>query len=85
MVNYGLKSLRYLAPKIWDIIPLENSGSLAEFITNKSGYLSTGVVMSNLYPSYRLYRLSVIIEICFRKVYINSPILGQHSSFPKSV
>ena len=21
-VNYGLKSLRYLAPKIWDIIPL---------------------------------------------------------------
>ena len=35
-VNYGLKSLRYLAPKIWDIIPIEirNSGSLAEFITN---------------------------------------------------
>ena len=37
MVNYGLKSLRYLAPKIWDIIPLEirNSGSLAEFKEHK--------------------------------------------------
>ena len=35
-VNYGLKSLIYLAPKIWDIIPVEirNSGSLTEFITN---------------------------------------------------
>ena len=35
-VNYGLKSLRYLATKRWDIIPLEirNAGSLTEFITN---------------------------------------------------
>ena len=35
-VNYGLKSLRYLAPKILNIIPLEirDSGSLTEFITN---------------------------------------------------
>ena len=35
-VNYRLNSLRYLAPKIWDTIPLEiwNSGSLTEFITN---------------------------------------------------
>ena len=34
-VNYGLKSLRYVAPKISDIIPFEirNSGSLTEFIT----------------------------------------------------
>ena len=34
--NYGLKSLRCLAPKIQDIIPLEirNSGGPAEFITN---------------------------------------------------
>ena len=33
-VNYGLKSLRYLASKIWNIIPLEirNSGRLSEFI-----------------------------------------------------
>ena len=37
MVNYGLKSLRYLAPKIWDIIPLEIRilGSLAEFKQHK--------------------------------------------------
>ena len=37
MVNYGLKSLRYLAPEIWDIIPVEvrNSGSLAEFKEHK--------------------------------------------------
>ena len=37
MVNYGLKSLRYLAPNIWDIIPLEirNLGSLAEFKEHK--------------------------------------------------
>ena len=37
MVNYGLKSLRYLAPKIWDIIPLEIRilGSLAEFKEHK--------------------------------------------------
>ena len=35
-VNYGLKSLRYLAPKIWNIIPLEirNANSLTEFTTN---------------------------------------------------
>ena len=35
-VNYDLKSLRYLAPKIWNIIPLEirNSSSCTEFITN---------------------------------------------------
>ena len=40
-VNYGLKSLRYLAPKIWDIIPLEirNSGSLTEFITNIKSWI----------------------------------------------
>ena len=33
---YGLKSLRYLATKIWNIIPLEfiNLGSFTEFITN---------------------------------------------------
>ena len=33
-VSYGLKSLRYLAPKIWNIIPLEirNSSSLTEFM-----------------------------------------------------
>ena len=41
MVNYGLKSLRYLAPKIWDIIPLEirNAGSLTEFITNIKSWI----------------------------------------------
>ena len=40
-VNYGLKSLIYLAPKIWNIIPLEirNSSSLTEFITNIKSYL----------------------------------------------
>ena len=40
-VNYGLKSLRYLAPKIWDIIPLEirNAGSLTEFITNIKSWI----------------------------------------------
>ena len=40
-VNYGLKSLRYLAPKIWDIIPLKlrNSGSLTEFITNIKSWI----------------------------------------------
>ena len=37
-VNYGLKSLRYLAPKIWDIIPLEirNAG---EFTTNIKSWI----------------------------------------------
>ena len=37
-VNYVLKSLRYLAPKIWDIISLEirNSSSLTECIKIKS-------------------------------------------------
>ena len=41
MVNYGLKSLRYLAPKVWDIIPLEirNSGSLTEFISNIKSWI----------------------------------------------
>ena len=40
-VNYGLKSLRYLAPKIWNIIPLQirNSGSLTEFITNIKSWI----------------------------------------------
>ena len=33
MVNYGLKSLSYLAPKIWNIIPLEIRNS-SSFITN---------------------------------------------------
>ena len=31
-VNYGLKSLKHLAPKIWDIIPLE-------FITNIKSWI----------------------------------------------
>ena len=35
-VNYGLKSLRYLAPKIWDIIPLEIRN---EFITNIKSWI----------------------------------------------
>ena len=41
VVNYGLKSLRYLALKIWDIIPLEirNLGRLAEFITNIKSWI----------------------------------------------
>ena len=40
-VNYGLKSLRYLAPKIWNIIPLEirNSSSLTEFTTNIKSWI----------------------------------------------
>ena len=40
-VNYGFKSLRYLAPKIRDIISLEvrNSGSLTEFITNIKSWI----------------------------------------------
>ena len=40
-VNYGLKSLRYLAPKILNIIPLEirNSDSLTEFITNIKSWI----------------------------------------------
>ena len=40
-VNYGLKSLRYLAPKMWNIIPLEirNSGNFTEYITNIKSYL----------------------------------------------
>ena len=40
-MNYGLKSFRYLAPKIWNIIPLEikNSGSLPEFITNIKSWI----------------------------------------------
>ena len=40
--NYGLNSLRYLAPKKWDMIPLEirNSRSLAEFITNIKSWIS---------------------------------------------
>ena len=40
-VNYGLKSLRYLAPKIFNIIPLEirDSGSLTEFITNIKSWI----------------------------------------------
>ena len=40
-VNYGLKSLRYLAPKIWNIIPLEirNSSSPAELITNIKSWI----------------------------------------------
>ena len=35
-VNYGLKSLRYLVLKIWNIIPLaiRSSGSLTEFIAS---------------------------------------------------
>ena len=35
-MNYGLKSLRYLAPKIWNVIPPEirNSGSLTELMMN---------------------------------------------------
>ena len=41
-VNYGLKSLRYLAPKIWNIIHLEirNSGSLTAFITNIKSWIT---------------------------------------------
>ena len=40
-VNYGLKSLRYLAPKIWNIIPLEirNSSSPAKLITNIKSWI----------------------------------------------
>ena len=40
-VNYGLKSLRYLAPKKWNIFPLEirNSGSLTEFITDIKSWI----------------------------------------------
>ena len=40
-VNYVLKSLRYLAPKIWGIIPLEirNSVSLTEFITKIKSWI----------------------------------------------
>ena len=40
-VNYGLKSLSYLAAKILNIIPLEirNSGSLTEFITNVKSWI----------------------------------------------
>ena len=40
-LNYGLKSLRYLAPKIWKIIPLEirNSSSITEFITNIKSWI----------------------------------------------
>ena len=40
-VNYGFKSLKYLSPKIWDIVLLEirNSGSLAKFITNIKSWI----------------------------------------------
>ena len=40
-VNYGLKLLRYLAPKLWDIIPLEirNASSLTEFITTIKSWI----------------------------------------------
>ena len=40
-VNYGLKSLRYLGPKKWNIFPLEirNSGSLTEFITDIKSWI----------------------------------------------
>ena len=47
-MNYGLKSLRYLAPKIWDIIPLEirNAGSLTEFIMNIKSWIPKHCVMT---------------------------------------
>ena len=40
-MNYGLKSLRYLAPKIWNIIPpdIRNSGSLTEFMMNIKSWI----------------------------------------------
>ena len=40
-VNYGLKSLRYLAAKVWNVIPLEigNAISLTEFITNIKSWI----------------------------------------------
>ena len=40
-VNYGLKSLRYLAPKIWNIIPLKikNASSLTGFTTNIKSWM----------------------------------------------
>ena len=39
--NYGLKSLRCLAAKMWNIIHLEirNAGILAEFTTNKKSWV----------------------------------------------
>ena len=40
-VNYGLKSLRYLAPKIWNTIPLEirNLSSVTESITSIKSWI----------------------------------------------
>ena len=68
-LNYGLKSLRYLVPKIWNIILIINrkASSLTEFTTNiiSSIHKHCPYIMSNLYPSCKLYRLSLIIEICF--------------------
>ena len=41
-VNYGIKSFRYLASKIWNISPLEtrNASSLTEFTTNLKSWIS---------------------------------------------
>ena len=67
-VSYGLKSLRYLAPKIWNIIPREirNSSSLTEFIRNIKLWIPKHCpcTLCRIYIHHVGY-ISIIIEVCF--------------------
>ena len=67
--TYGLRSLKYFAPKIWNIVPIDirNSDSLSEFSTKIKFWKP---VMSMQFISYfcrssRIYRLmKVSYSIC---------------------
>ena len=43
--SYGLKSFRYLAPKIWNLVPQEirSANSLSQFIEKNTLWISIGI------------------------------------------
>ena len=73
-VNYGLKSLRYVAPKIWNIISLEigNSGNFTEFITNIKSWIPKHCpcTLCRIYIHHVGYISKTKLDICYNKLSI---------------
>ena len=73
-VNYGLKSLRYVAPKIWNIISLEigNSGNFTEFITNIKSWIPKHCpcTLCRIYIHHVGYISKMKLDICYNKLSI---------------
>ena len=53
-INYGLRSLRYFAPKIWDVIPedIRNVNNLSDFTLKIKSWIPDGCPCNYAGPTY---------------------------------